>query len=417
MRIIADFHLHSKYSRATSKNMEVEQLAAGAKTKGLNMLGTGDFTHPSWLEELKENLKPLDNSGIFQTNGIYWMLTVEVSTVYQQDGWTKKVHHLIHVPDFETVDQINNALAKYGDLATDGRPTLSITSPELIEILMEINKEILVLPAHAWTPWFSVFGSRSGFNSLEECYQDQMKHIFALETGLSSDPSMNWRLSSLDKITLMSSSDSHSPNPWRLGREANVFELEKISFKEIYDAVKKKDKKRFLFTIETDPSYGKYHFDGHRNCDINMSPEEAKRFNNICPKCKRRLTIGVMHRVEDLADRPEGFVPKDAIPFKSLLPLYEIISFAWGTGQLYSRKTMDEQNKLIERFGNELNVLLDVPEEELRKVTDEIIVDAIMKIRKGEVKFVPGYDGVYGKPILTDSLKRKLFGQKSLKEF
>ena len=417
MRIIADFHLHSRYSRATSKDMDIEHLARGAKIKGLDMLGTGDFTHPAWLTVLKDSLEPVDSSGIFKSNGIFWMLTTEVSTVYMQGERLRKVHHVIHVPDFDTVDQINEALSKYGDLASDGRPTLSIASPELVEILMSINNNILILPAHAWTPWFSVFGSRSGFDSVEECYQDQSKHIFALETGLSSDPAMNWRLSNLDRIILMSNSDSHSPNPWRLGREANVFELEKVSYKEIYNAVKEKDKKKFLFTIETDPSYGKYHFDGHRNCGISMSPEEAKRFNNICPKCKRKLVVGVLHRVEDLADRPEGFVPKDAIPFKSLLPLYEIISFASGTGQLYSRKSMEEQNKLIEKFGNELNVLLNVPEEELEKATDKKIADAIIKIREGKVKFVPGYDGVYGKPILTDSMKRKVFGQRSLKEF
>jgi len=229
---------------------------------------------------------------------------------------------------------------------------------------MQISKDILIYPAHAWTPWMSCLGSKSGFDSIEECYQDRVKYIFALETGLSSNPPMNWRLSKLDKFTLLSNSDSHSPWTWRLGREANVFELKKLSYWKILDVIKNKDKKRFLYTIEVDPNYGKYHWDGHRNCGISLHPKDAIKLNNICPKCGKKLTIGVLHRVEELADRPEGFVPKDAIPFKSLLPLYEIISFATGVNQLYSRKVLKEHDKLIENFGNELNVLLNKLERE-----------------------------------------------------
>jgi PHP family Zn ribbon phosphoesterase len=783
MKIIADFHLHSLWSRATSKQMNLDGLSNGAKIKGLNLLGTGDFTHPKWLAELKKKLEPVEGTGLFKYNDVLFMLTTEVSTIFNYEGQTKKIHHILHAPSFEIVDQINEVLSKYGDLKADGRPTLMMSAPELVEKLMEINKDIVITSAHIWTPWFSCFGSRSGFNSVEECYQDQTKHIFSLETGMScydeetevltnngwkkfseikatdkictlnsktdeiefqppekifvydykgkmyrlktrrvdllvtpnhklfvttcdfknpkpfflkeaeflfgkskqfkkdgkwvgknedyfilpsvnikhgnryysgfrkkqekkipikdwlkffgfwlaegwttegkngdynvclsstnkklisemiqllksfgykvyynekihtirvrnyqlffylkqfgksddkfippsikslskdllqilldyyikgnghvygrtnkglsattssvklrddlqeialklgmsayyklhkkkgtpfispaqkkkylqrndtwivyfirknkhtvtpsfikkynyiekwidfkgkvycvsvpnkviyvrrngipvwcgnSDPAMNWRLSSLDKFTLVSNSDSHSPWSWRLGREANVFDLEKITYWEIFDAIKMKDKKKFLYTIEVDPNYGKYHFTGHRNCGIVLHPKDAIKLNNICPKCHRKLTIGVLQRVEELADRPEGFVPKDAIPFKTLLPLYEIISFAWGSGELYSKKVLEEHDKLIEKFGNELNVLLNVSKEELLKVTNEKIADAIIKVREGKVKYQPGYDGNYGRPVFDENFvqqKLELPTQKSLKEF
>lgn len=426
MKIFADLHLHSKYSRATSRNMDLEHISRGAKIKGIQLVGTSDFTFPVWLKELKSKLTPINDSGLFIFNDIYFMLTTEVSTVFQFQKATKKIHHILHAPSFEIVEQINEALKKYGNLAADGRPTLNMTAAELVEIMMDIDKHIMITSAHVWTPWFSVFGSKSGFDSVEDCYQDQTKYIFSLETGLSSDPAMNWRLSKLDKFTLVSNSDSHSPNPWRLGREANVFELKNITYKEIYDTIKTKDKKRFLFTIETDPSYGKYHLDGHRNCRISLEPDQAMKLNNICPKCGRKLTIGVLHRVEELADKPERFIPKDAIPFKSLLPLYEIISYVTGTKQLYSQKIIKEQNKLIAKFGNELNVLLNAPKEELLKVTNEKIADAIVKVREGKVKYIPGYDGVYGKPVFDEEEfkkteeekpKMKIHSQKTLFDF
>ncbi|MEM5843968.1 MAG: endonuclease Q family protein [Candidatus Aenigmatarchaeota archaeon] len=420
MIVIADFHLHSLYSRATSKQMNLEGISNGAKIKGLNLVGTGDFTFKKWFDELKKKLKPVEDSGLFEYNKTLFMLTSEVATYFEFERMIKRVHHVIHAPTFDVVEQINEALSKFGSLASDGRPILNLTAAELVEILMQISKDILIYPAHAWTPWMSCLGSRSGFDSIEECYQDQTKNIFALETGLSSDPAMNWRLSSLDKFTLLSNSDSHSPHPWRLGREANVFDLEKVTYWEILDAIKKKDKKRFLYTVEVDPNYGKYHFDGHRNCSISLHPKDAIKLNNICPKCKRKLTVGVLHRVEELADRPEGFIPKDAIPFKTLLPLYEIISFAWGSGELYSKKVLEEHDKLIEKFGNELNVLLNVPKEELLKVTNEKIAEAIIKVREGKIKYIPGYDGNYGKPIFDEGveIKREKFPvQKNLKQF
>jgi len=418
LQVIADFHLHSKYARATSREMDINGLSRGAKIKGLNLLGTGDFTHPKYFLEIKNKLKEIPDAGLFYHEDIYFMLTCEVGTSFVVDNKLRRIHHIIHAPSFEIVEQINEKLSKYGNLSIDGRPMLNVSAAELVEVLMEVSNDIMVTSAHAWTPFFSVFGSRNGFNSVEDCYQDQTKHIFSLETGLSSTPNMNWRLSSLDKFSLLSNSDSHSTNPWRLGREANVFELNKLTYWEIVDAIRKKDKSKFLFTIETSAEYGKYHLDGHRNCNLSLEPNETKKINGICPKCKRKLTIGVLHRVEELADREEGYVPKDAIPFKKLLPLYEIISFVTGVNKLYSKKVIEEQNKLIDRFGNELNVLLNISKEELMKVTNERITDAIIKVREGKVKFVSGYDGVYGRAIFNGDIpKRSSIGQKSLTDF
>ncbi len=418
--IIGDFHLHSLYSRATSQQMNLEGLSEGAKIKGLDLLGTSDFTFPKWFNELKRKLEPIEGTGLFKYKNILFTLTTEVATYFTYQNKAKRVHHVIHASSFEIVEQINEKLSKYGDLTIDGRPILEIDAPELVEILMEIDRDILIYPAHCWTPWMSCLGSRSGFNSIEECYQDQIKHIFALETGLSSDPSMNWRLSSLDKFTLISNSDSHSPWSWRLGREANVFDLEKVTYWEILDAIKNKDRKKFLYTIEVDPSYGKYHWDGHRKCGISLHPKDAIKIKNICPKCGKKLTIGVLHRVEEMADRPEGFIPENAIPFKTLLPLYEIISFSCGIGELYSKKVLQEHDKLIEKFGNELNVLLNIPKEELVKVTNEKIVDAIIRVREGRVKYQAGFDGEYGQPIFNEKYIedfKKINIQKTLEDF
>ncbi len=419
MQFVADFHLHSKYSRATSRNLSVETLAQGEKTKGLNLLGTGDFTHPLWLKELESKLKESSEEGIFEFDNMKFILTTEICTIFTHEIKTKKIHHVIHAPSFEIVEQINERLSKFGKLQSDGRPILTTSAPQVVEEIMEVDKNIFVYPAHAWTPWFGVFGSKSGFDSLEECYQDQVKNIFALETGLSSDPVMNWRLSKLDKISLLSSSDAHSANPWRLGREANVFEFDKVDYQSLHKAIKEKDPKKFKFTIEVDPNYGKYHYTGHKNCKINLHPKEATKINNICPKCGKKLTVGVLQRVEELADRPEGYTPKNAIPFKTLLPLYEIISYVTGTNTLYSKKVLEQHDKLLSRFGNELNVLLNVPQEEIEKVVGEKIANAIEVAREGKVRYVPGFDGEYGKPIFDENIteQQTFVDQKTLSEF
>ncbi|MFH0889767.1 MAG: endonuclease Q family protein [Candidatus Aenigmatarchaeota archaeon] len=420
MQIIADLHSHSKYSRATSPQMNIANLGRFAEIKGLNILGTGDFTHPLQLRELKSSLEKIDDAGLFsdKKTKTMFMLSSEVSLIYRVKEHTKKIHNIIFAPDFETVDQINEKLDKYGNLASDGRPILTkISCPEFVEMMSSISKNVFIIPAHIWTPWFSMLGSMSGFDSVKECFEDQTRRIFAVETGLSSDPAMNWRVSSLDDFALVSNSDSHSPWAWRLGREANVFDLEAPDYKEIFGAIKNKDNKKFLYTIEVDPNYGKYHVDGHRDCNVSFDPEETNKMNGICPRCKRMLTIGVLNRVEQLADRPEGFVPEAAIPFKTLLPLYEIISHVTGVSALYSKKVTEEHDKIVSRFGTELNVLMDASFEELKKVTHERIAAAIIKSRSG-LKYKPGYDGVYGVPLFgNEELLPQKSGQKVLKEF
>lgn len=425
MEIISDLHLHSRFSRATSKEITIPSLVKYARIKGLNLLGTGDFTHPLWIKELKSNLKE-DGSGILKTaDGFSFILQSEISNIYTQGGRGRRVHNIILAPGFEVVEQINEELGKKGRLDYDGRPIFGFSCIELVDMMRGISSDIEVIPAHVWTPWFSVFGSKSGFDSVEECFGDNAKHIHALETGLSSDPAMNWRLSMLDRYTLVSNSDSHSFWPWRIGREANVFRMDDISYQEFIRVIREKDSGRFLYTIEVDPSYGKYHLDGHRNCNVCLEPKESAEKKGICPVCKKPLTIGVLNRVEELADRPEGFKPDKAVPYRSLIPLSEIISSVLGTGQLYSKKIWDVYNRLIREFGTELEVLIKAPENRLGSAVDKKIAAAIIGIRKGRVKIRPGFDGVYGKALFDgeaedgDSAEKKgpPNKQKSISDF
>jgi uncharacterized protein (TIGR00375 family) len=405
LKIIADLHIHSRYSRATSQRMSISEIARFAKIKGLNLVGTGDFTHPKWLREIQETLVPEQGTGLYKVAGnadspVHFMLTTEVCTIFNFANENKKVHHVILTPSMETAVQINDALKRYGDLGADGRPMLNMTAPQLVEEVMATSSENMVFPAHAWTPWFSIFGAFSGFDSIEECYQDMTKHIHALETGLSSDPPMNWRLSTLDRFTLVSNSDSHSFWPWRIGREANVFELERASYREVVDAVRRKDPARLKFTIETDPAYGKYHWTGHRNCNVSLSPQEAQKLDNICPVCRRKLTKGVEQRVEELADRSAGFRPDNAPGFMRLLPLSEIIATGLGVDSPSTQAVWKIYNSLIGKFGDEYTVLIDAPTDALTAVVEAPIADAILRVREGSVSVVPGYDGVYGKLVL-----------------
>ncbi|MFZ5801040.1 MAG: endonuclease Q family protein [Candidatus Omnitrophota bacterium] len=392
MEFIADFHVHSKYSRATSRDMDVPHLAKWAKLKGIKLLGTGDFTHHLWLEELRRYLEPLNN-GLYVYEGVHFMLTSEVSSIYSKRGKGYRVHTMIFAPSLKVVEEINRTLAGLGNLASDGRPILGIDAKEIVRMVMDICPDCFIVPAHVWTPWFSVFGSASGFDKIEDCFEEQTKHIHCLETGLSSDPSMNWRWSALDCFSLISNSDSHSPQ--KIGREANVFDCV-MDYKEILDALKKKDNQRFKYTIEFFPEEGKYHFDGHRNCSVRFSPKESKEHKNICPKCGRPLTIGVMNRVDQLADRPEGFKPQNAIPYKNLIPLDEIIADAKGVGKGSSAVEKDYLSS-VAKFGTEFAVLTQVPEEELRKSIAGKIAEGIIRVRKGKVKLLPGFDGEYGK--------------------
>ena len=402
MEFIADFHVNYKYSRATSKDMDVESMAKWASLKGVGLLGTGDFTHPFYFAELKQKLRPLGN-GLFalkkeycqnvSQSDINFMLTTEVSNMFQQGGGSRRIHTMIFAPNFEVVEKINNELSELGKLSSDGRPIFGFPAKELVEIITDVSDECFLVPAHAWTPWFSVFGANSGFDSIEECFEEQSKHISSIETGLSSDPQMNWRLSSLDKICLISNSDAHSPS--RIGREANVFDCE-MDYKEIIKSIKTKDKEKFLFTIEFFPEEGKYHFDGHRNCGILFSPAESRKNKNICPVCGRKLTVGVMHRVEALADRPEGFVPNNAIPYKHLVPLIEIIGEALNQG-VETKAVENEYLKMVSTYGSEFRILLDLSLEELEKSCPPKVLEGIKRVREGNINIIPGFDGVYGK--------------------
>ncbi len=392
MEFIADLHIHSKFSRATSGDMIIPKIAEFAELKGISLMGTGDFTHPEWLKMLRKDLTE-DNDGVYKYQNTYFMLTSEVNNIYTKNGRLRRIHNLIFTPSFDSAEKISKFLARYGNLSSDGRPLLNLDSKYMLEKILEINPDSYVVPSHIWTPWFSLFGSKSGFDSIDECFDSLTNQIFALETGLSSDPKMNWMLSSLDNFTLVSNSDAHSPS--RIGREANVFNC-KISFAEIKDVLKTKDKKRFLYTIEFFPEEGKYHYDGHRNCNVIFSPQDSINNNDLCPVCGKQLTIGVAHRVKLLGDREEGFIPDNAIPYKNLVPLEEIIAEGLDMGR-ESLAVKNQYLKLVKALNGEFNVLLSSPISEIAIHSDQRIAFGVEQMRAGKLNIVPGYDGVFGK--------------------
>ncbi|MBI5492050.1 MAG: DNA helicase UvrD [Deltaproteobacteria bacterium] len=397
MRLIADLHIHSKYSRATSRDMNLNTLSLWAGVKGIDILGTGDFTHPAHFASMEELLEPAE-PGLFtlkkdKGKGARFLLTAEVSNIYTQDGKTRKIHSLIFAPSIEAAGKMNLAFSRLGNVSSDGRPIFGFSAKDLIKIVLDSDPSSMLVPAHAWTPWFSVFGSKSGFDSIEECFGDYSRHIHAIETGLSSDPEMNWRLSALDNITLISNSDAHSPS--KLGREANVFDCE-ISYSEIMDVIKKKDNKRFLYTVEFFPEEGKYHYDGHRDCGVLFSPEETLKANRTCPVCNRGLTVGVMSRVNELADRPVGFTPPGAVPARHLVPLEEILAESFGVG-VSSVKVKREYRRLTETAGSEFSILLDMGADELNSLAGQKVATAVKKVREGDLSITPGFDGEFGK--------------------
>ncbi len=406
MRVIADLHIHSKYSSATSGNMDVKTLSRYAPMKGLKLLGTGDVLHPTWLKELADSLEDMGNGFYRAPNAdLYFVAQTEVATIFKHGGKTRRIHHVVLMPSLEVALQASDELARHGFDVYEGRPTAHIHPAELVDILMSIDSKILVFPAHAWTPWWSIFGYFGGVDTLEECYGDRVDRIHALETGLSSDPEMNWRVSQLDRLAILSNSDAHSPWPWRIGREANVFELKELSYDDLYRVIVS-ERERIVMTIEVDPAYGKYHWSGHRKCGVGpLSPEDVRRLGGRCPVCGRKLTMGVEQRVEMLSDRPRGARPRGARPFVKLLPLSEIIVAVLGLkgGQaLYSSSVWEIYTKLVEKFGSEFKVLLEVPREELEAAVGKRLADAIIRVREGKVKIIPGYDGVYGKLILDE---------------
>ena len=412
MRIITDIHLHSRYSRACSQALTLPNIAHACEKKGIDLVGTADVTHPAWRKHIGEELEHLGDGAYALTENrskTRFLLTTELSCIYKRGGKTRRLHHVIVFPNLETVDVLIEALEKRGcNLKADGRPILGLDSEELLRILLEIDEHILLIPAHAWTPWFAIFGSQSGFDSIEECFGDLSPHIHAIETGLSSDPPMNHLLTALDNILLVSNSDAHSLD--KLGREANVFEMEKPSFSEFREIIVSRDQKRFIETIEFFPEEGKYHTDGHRDCGFFCDPIETKRLKGVCPKCGKGLTIGVLNRVHALADRTEDQIPNNAfIPHRYIIPLAELISSIVGVGPS-SKKVRTIYDQLLTSDLSEFSILLDAKRDQLSAYAPPEIIEGILAMREGNVIRKPGYDGEYG--VISVDIKKE--SQKTL---
>jgi uncharacterized protein (TIGR00375 family) len=399
MRQILDLHIHSKYSRACSSALTLANLDATCRIKGIDIIGTGDFTYPLWLKSIKEELEEIEASGLYKLKGsdakVKFILSTEVALIYSDGGpHARRIHLVIHAPNIEAAEKLFNALDKKYNVRSDGRPILGMSAPDFVKLCLSIDPKFLIYPAHIWTPWFSVFGSKSGFDRLEDCFKEQTTNIYAYETGLSSDPEMNWRLSSLDNLTLLSNSDAHSLQ--NLGRECNIFDLINPSYDEIYEAIKTKDLSKIKGTIEFYPEEGMYHIDGHLACGFSCEPAESKKLNGLCPKCKKPLIIGVLNRVEELADRPAGFRPEKSYPFYKLVELDKIIAESLNIKSRSSKKVKKEYNDLIKKFGTELSILLDQPLEEMTDVSTPEIIEGLRRVREGRLKIKPGFDGQYG---------------------
>ncbi len=415
MRYIADLHIHSHYSRATSKASHLYGLAAWAQIKGINVIGTGDFTHPRWYQELRDNLieaepgffklKPCKKEDLSELvppcivpdiSNIRFVLTAEISSIYKRHDRVRKVHNLIFAPDFDSVSQINSTLAGLGNIESDGRPILGLDSRDLLEIVLEKIPDGFLVPAHIWTPWFSLFGSKSGFESIEECFADLSPHIFALETGLSSDPEMNRLVSALDRFTLISNSDCHSPA--KLGREANIFNTD-FDFYSMADAIRfptdLAGRQQFEASIEFFPEEGKYHNDGHRKCGVSLEPEQTRKCHGVCPACGRPVTVGVLNRVMELADRQKPCYPPGSPGVYSLIPLAEVLGELVGVGSS-SKKVANVYALLISKLGSEFEILLRIPIEEIKQIVSPVLGEAINRIREKRVMRQPGFDGEFG---------------------
>ena len=409
MKMIGDLHIHSRFSMATSREGTPENLDFWARKKGVSLIGTGDFTHPVWRKELRERLVPEENglyrlreeyvkeeSRKFQGEGTRFVVSGEISSIYKKNGKTRKVHNVILLPSLEAADTMAQRLEKIGNIHSDGRPILGLDSHDLLEMMLDVCPDGILIPAHIWTPHFSVLGAKSGFDSVEECFEELTPYVHALETGLSSDPAMNWRISKLDRYQLVSNSDAHSPS--KLGREANLLDIE-CSYEGLYQAIQ--TGKGLEGTVEFFPEEGKYHFDGHRKCGVSLSPVEAERLGGICPVCGKKLTMGVDHRVEQLADREEGFVKKDGKKYESLVPLPEVVAACMGYSTA-SKKVQGCFEQMMQTLGTEFDILRNVPSEDIKSCAGERIAEGIENVRTGNVKRIPGYDGEYGKIQLFD---------------
>ncbi|MFA5162904.1 MAG: endonuclease Q family protein [Patescibacteria group bacterium] len=399
MRQILDLHIHSRYSRACSPQLTLANLDRFCRIKGIDIIATGDFTYPEWFKNISEELEEIGpHAGLYKlkrSDGLVkFILSTEVALIYKDQDKVRRLHLVIHAPNREAAKSLNEFLDNKYNIRSDGRPILGMSAPELVKLCLSVDPRFLVYPAHIWTPWFSVFGSKSGFNTLEECFKEQTGNIYAYETGLSSDPAMNWRLSALDNLTCLSNSDAHSLE--NIGREANIFDLEDISYNEIYRIIKNRDSNCLKGTIEFYPEEGMYHFDGHRDCNFSCEPSKSRKLKNICPVCSKPLVIGVFNRVEELADRPEGFKLVSAPSFKKLVELDKIIAEALMIKSRKSKQVQAEYEVLVKRFGPELSILMDLDLQVLEGSVDSRIVEALRRVRAGELMIKPGFDGRYG---------------------
>ncbi len=407
MPTIVDLHMHSHYSRATSKQLTVAGIAKFAAIKGVDVIATGDITHPKWLQEIQETLME-DGSGFLRmrdgSSDTHFTLFGEVANVYKQGGQSRRLHTLFGVSSIAAAERVNTYLQSKGfNITYDGRPIIGMDVVELAKIYLDADPHALIIPAHIWTPWFALFGSKSGFDSIEDCFGDMTKHIYGIETGLSSDPAMNWRVSNLNNITILSNSDAHSPQ--KIGREANVFEWDRVDYQTMYESIK--GNKNLQYTIEFFPEEGKYHMDGHRACGVRLTPAETKRHKGLCPKCGLKVTVGVMNRVEELADQPEQAGKR--VPFKSIVPLPEIIASSFGVSSTASKKVQAEYDKLIENVGNEFHILLDADLKDIAASADPRVTAGIERVRSGTIHIEPGYDGEFGViDVFTETERKQL---------
>jgi len=396
MEIIADLHIHSKYARATSKDLSIENLEKYARIKGLNLLGTGDFQHPIYFKEILATLNEDEKGILWSKTGFPFVWQTEISLMFSSGGKRRAVHLVVLSPNKIVSEKIVSYLLSKGRIDYDGRPIFGISCEQFTLDLKKIDDKIEIIPAHCMTPWFGLYGSDSGFNSLKECFGSAVDKIYAIESGMSADPAMLWRFK--EKVNIVSFSDAHSFWPWRIGRESVILDLDELSYNKIIDAIR--TGKGLKATIETPPEYGKYHWDGHRNCDFSSSPAQSKELGGICPVCKKKLTIGVDYRVEEIGKVAEGYKPENARPFYELIPLHELISLALHTS-VASKKSWELYNQLISKFKNEFNILLNVSKNDLEKEdVNKILIDLILLGREGKLKVKPGYDGTYGKVLL-----------------
>jgi uncharacterized protein (TIGR00375 family) len=413
MEQVLDLHLHSRFSRACSANLTFPNIEQACRRKGLDIIGTADFTHPQWFKEINEQLVEIEHSGLYRLaettdSQVKFLLSTEVALIYKQGDKVRRLHLVIHAPNIEAVRQLNQELTNRGlNLRSDGRPILGLTAPELVKICRQINPHFLVYPAHIWTPWFSVFGSKSGFNRLEECFADQTEFIYAYETGLSSDPPMNWRFSELDNLILLSNSDAHSLA--NLAREANIIDFPELSYQSFYNILKNRDKQRIISTLEFFPEEGMYHLDGHRQCDFVCQPAETKKLKGLCPHCRRPLTVGVLSRVEELADRPDGYRPDGAPSFEKLVELDKIIAASLGVRSRNSKKVQEIYEQMLQALGNELVILRKTKLEDISQQFGSLLAEAISRVRQGQLTVEPGFDGQYGLVKIFNSQEKQKF--------